>query len=122
MTPREADLVKASVGVAASELASAATLDRVQAISADLKATDVTTQRLGEAECALLQLRAKALGREAAAALPLVVRDTDRVELLSGELQGAVHCQPSAPFEPQKLTMLLQGDAATIASLLRSVR
>jgi hypothetical protein len=116
------DLLKASVGVAAAELSSSAALGRVQAISADLKATDPTTQRLGEAECTLLQTRAKALGREAAAELPLVVRDSDRIEHVSGELQGAVHCQASAPFDPPKLAKLLQGDAATLEGLLQQGR
>jgi hypothetical protein len=122
MTPGEIGLLKASVGAAAGELAAAAAIDRVQAISTDLEATDPTTHRLGEMECTLLQTRAKALGRDAAAELPLVVRETDRVERLSGELQGAVHCLPSAPFDPPKLAKLLQGDATAIEALLQPER
>ncbi len=122
LTSSETALVKASVGVAAGELSSSATLDRVQAISAALKATAPTAQRLGEAECTLLQTRAKALGREVAAELPLVIHATDQIEQLSGELQGAVHCQPAAPFDPPKLAKLLQGDAATIEGLLQPGR
>jgi hypothetical protein len=122
MTTREIDLVKASVGVAAGELASSAKLDRLQIIAADLKAADPTTQKLGDAECALLQARAKALGREAASELSLVVHDTDRIDRLSGELQGAVYCQPSSQFDPAKLAKLLGGDALAIEGLVQPGR
>jgi hypothetical protein len=119
MTPREVDLVKASVGVATGELLSSAKPDRLQAISADLKATDPTTQRLGEAECTLVQTRAKTLGREVSAELPLVVHATDAIDRLSGELQGAVYCK-AAQFDPAKLGKLLATDANAIEALLHA--
>jgi hypothetical protein len=122
LTPRQASLVKASIGVTAGELSSSAALERLQTISADLKSTEPTAQRLGVAECTLLQERAQTLGREASAELPLVIHDTDLIDRLSAELQGAVHCQIPAAFDPAKMAKLLGGDASKIESLLQSER
>lgn len=119
ITDREADLIKATVGVAASELSPSIKLDRLKAIAADLAAADPATQRLGQEECILLQTRATALGREVAAELPLVLEQTGRTDKLSGELQGAIRCVAGARFEPEELAQLLGDDVLEIEALIQ---
>ena len=46
-----------------------------------------------------------------------MVHNTDVIDRLSGELQGAVYCK-AAHFDPEKLAKLLATDANTIEALL----
>ncbi len=122
VSSREKELIKASVGAAAGELAEMASLEHLQAIATDRKATDPVAQKLGAMECILLQARARTLGREVAAELPLVLKSTDRIDHLSAELQGAVYCTSPAPFDPGVLAKVLRGDASAIEGLLQQAR
>jgi hypothetical protein len=119
VTDQEAELLKASVGVAANELASSIKPERLKAIAADLAAADPAIQRLGQEECILLQTRAVTLGREVAAQLPLVLEQTARTDKVSGELQGALHCGTGAPFDPTELQTLLGEDVREIEAMIQ---
>ncbi|MHB8420074.1 MAG: hypothetical protein ACYDCL_18520 [Myxococcales bacterium] len=120
LSSREARKLRASVGVAAGELAAAADLSRVQVIGTDLHSGDPTTRRLGETECLLLQTKAETLGRETAAVMPLLAgADVRRLEQASGDLQGDLPCLSRGTFKPEEISKRLSDDAARVSQAIQ---
>ncbi len=122
VSSRDVTLLRANLGVSAGELMASAEKPRLDTIAADLASKDEATHRLGEAECVLLQTRARVLGRETASALPFLVGAGARhLEQVSAELQGAVQCMPGFPFYPDKLAKILGKNAAEVQQSTQNV-
>ncbi len=123
LSARDARRLQTALGVSASELAVAAEAPRLQAIASDLKANDPATQRLGQAECILLQTRAQTLGRETAAALRLLPgQDPDQIDRVSADLQGAVLCLPGEPFIPGPIGKALRNDVSQVQQAVQKAQ
>ena len=114
----EATLLGAIVGVSATELQLTIGPAQLDAIAHDLGTQDPVSQKLGLAECVLLQTRAAALGREAAAILPLLGPRPKQLGPVAAELQGAVRCGGAAPFDAAKLGKLLRSNLVQLQAML----
>lgn len=123
LNEREVQRWRAVLGVSASELENSAQTERLDAVAHDLRATDAATHQLGEVECGLLQTRARALGRETAAALPVLpAADRSHLDQVSAELQGAVQCAAGFPFDADRLARTLTADARAVQQALQRAR
>ncbi|HUB08497.1 MAG TPA: hypothetical protein VMB50_15940 [Myxococcales bacterium] len=107
LATRDAVRLRAMLGLAASEVATAADPPRLKTIADDLASSDPATQKLGEAECILLETRAQELGREVAALGPILLPGAD-LERTSADLQGAVSCLAGAPLEAGRVGRTLR--------------
>jgi hypothetical protein len=110
--------LRTAVGVAATELATGAAPARLQMIATELQATDPATQKLGQLDCLMLQTRAEALGREVAAIMPLLARDSSAMERTSADLTGAVQCLPGQPFLVGRVGKALREGSAAVQKAL----
>jgi hypothetical protein len=117
LATRDAVRLRAMLGLAASEVATAADPPRLKAIADDLSSADPATQKLGEAECVLLETRAQELGREVAAVAPLLLTGSD-MERTSADLQGAVTCLAGAPFQAGRIGRTLRESTEKVQKAL----
>ncbi len=114
----EAVLLSATVGASATELASSLRPGQLQAIAHDLSAPDAAARQLGYAECRLLQAQAAGLGREAAAIVPLVAEQPERIGRSAVELETVVNCDHLERFVPERIERRLREALLRIETLL----
>ncbi len=117
----EATLLGAIVGVSASELQLAIVPGRLAETARDVAATDPVSQKLGLAECLLVQTQAASLGREAVAILPLLGPRPPELSSVAADLQATVRCGNGALFDAARLGKVLTHDVAEVRAMLARV-